>query len=182
MSNINNCQQNFYLIGFMGSGKSSVSAYLSQQLALAEIEMDQLIVQREGMSITELFTVKGEDYFRSCETSLLKELQEQQKIIVSCGGGVVLRRENTALMKKHGRIIYLTASPETIYARVKDSRERPLLNDHMNIPYITQLIEKRQEYYLQAADIVLDTDGKTVKQICDEFIWQSAAPKKDICS
>lgn len=162
--------ENIMLIGFMGCGKSTISAYLNKMLAMEVIEMDAFIVEREGMSINDIFEKHGEEYFRNCESNLLIELQAQNQLVVSCGGGVVLREENVAHMKKNGKIVLLQASPETIYARVKNSTDRPILNNNMNIEFISELMEKRKEKYLRAADIVIDTDNKTVREICEELI------------
>ena len=85
--------------------------------------MDALIVEREGMAISDIFAEKGETYFRDAETALLKDLTGKKGIIISCGGGAVMRDENAALMKQCGKIVLLTATPETIYERVKDSTD-----------------------------------------------------------
>lgn len=162
--------ENIMLIGFMGCGKSTISAYLNKMLAMEVVEMDALIVEKEGMSINDIFAKHGEEYFRNCESNLLIELQKQNQLVVSCGGGVVLREENVAHMKKNGKIVLLQASPETIYARVKNSTDRPILNNNMNVEFISELMEKRKEKYLKAADIVIDTDNKTVQEICEELI------------
>ena len=98
------------------------------------------------------------------------EMQGHKNVVISCGGGAALRKENVAEMKKNGRVVLLTASPETIYERVKDSTDRPVLNGNNNVGYITDLMEKRREKYEAAADVVIRTDGKTVLQICEELI------------
>ena len=118
---------NILLIGFMGAGKSTVSTYLSKILASPQVEMDEEIVKKEGMSINKIFEEYGETYFRNCETNLLIELQKKNNQIISCGGGVALRDENVAEMKKNGKVVLLTASPEVILERVKDNDDRPLL-------------------------------------------------------
>lgn len=161
---------NVMLVGFMGAGKSTVSGYLSEMLAMNRVEMDEIIAKKEGMSIPEIFEKNGEAYFRNCETNLLIQLQKQNQQVVSCGGGVVMRPENVEHMKKSGIIVLLTASPETIYDRVKDSDERPLLRGHMNIPYIKELMEARRPKYEAAADVVINTDGKDARTICEELI------------
>lgn len=158
------------LIGFMGAGKSTVSAYLSNLLQREEVDIDQLIVEKEGKSIPQIFEENGEAYFRDCESNILIELQERNKLIVSCGGGIVLREENVGHMKKNGRVVLLTAKPETILERVKDSTQRPILNNNMNTKFIGELMEKRKNKYLAAADLIVETDGKSVSQVCEELI------------
>lgn len=161
---------NIVLIGFMGSGKSTVSDYLSMMFAMDVIEMDQVIAEQQEMSIPDILETYGEEYFRNLETNLLVEMQSRQNVIISCGGGVAMRDENVAEMKKNGRVVLLTASPQTVYERVKDSGERPLLSGNKNVEYIAGLMEKRREKYEAAADTVIQTDGKTVLQICEELV------------
>ena len=135
---------NIFLIGFMGAGKSTIAGELKDKLEMDRVEMDQMIVEKQGMSISEIFDEYGEAYFRNLESNTLIELQKRKQTIVSCGGGVVMREENTDHMKKNGRVVLLTAKPETIYERVKDSDERPILNDHMNVEFISSLMDKRK--------------------------------------
>lgn len=163
---------NIVLIGFMGAGKSTISKYLSTMFAMEVIEMDQVIAQREGMSISDIFEVHGERYFRDAETDLLIEMQAKRNMVISCGGGTPMRECNVAEMKKNGRVVLLSAKPETIYERVKDSHDRPLIEDNKNVPFISELMEKRREKYTAAADIVIQTDGKNELQICEELIWR----------
>ena len=161
---------NIVLIGFMGAGKSTISDYLSTMFDMRLVEMDQEISEREQMSIPDIFATYGEEYFRNLETKLLKELQTGKNCVISCGGGVALRAENVVEMKKNGRVVLLTASPETIYERVKDSDDRPVLKGRKNVKGISELMEQRREKYEAAADIVINTDDKTVLQICEELI------------
>ncbi len=169
-------QGNIFLIGFMGAGKSTVAKELSRRLGCERIEMDQLIVEKKGMPISEIFSTYGEDYFRDIETQCLIDFHKKNNVVVSCGGGVVIREKNIKYMKESGCIVLLSATPETIYERVKDSDERPILNDHMNVEFIADLMEKRRNKYISAADIVIDTDKKNVDEICDEIIerWERA--------
>lgn len=161
---------NIFLIGFMGVGKSTVSDYLSKILASPQVEMDQVIVNKEQMSINKIFEEYGEEYFRNCETNLLIELQKKNNQIVSCGGGVAMREINVKEMKKNGRVVLLTASPETILERVKDSDERPLLRGRKNTEYISELMEIRRPKYRAAADVIVDTDHKSVEEIAEEIV------------
>lgn len=160
---------NIFLIGFMGCGKSAIADCLSSVFSMELIEMDQMIVKQEGMEISDIFKAHGEEYFRSLETGLLNSLQSKQNTVISCGGGVPLREENVTIMRKNGKIILLSASPETIYSRVKDSHSRPLLENNKTIPFISELMEKRREKYEAAADIAIQTDGKKIMEICEEI-------------
>lgn len=170
--------KNILLIGFMGAGKSTVSAKLSELLAMEIMEMDAYIQKKEGMSIKDIFATNGEEYFRNCESNTLIELRERKRMVVSCGGGVPLREKNVELMKTSGYVVWLTATPEAIYERVKDSTERPLLNGNMNVPFIQNLMESRREKYERAADIVIDTTGKEIEEICEELLQKLSALRK----
>jgi len=163
-------KRNLFLIGFMGSGKSSVSSALGNLLARKVLEMDACISQREGMSISEIFQVHGEAYFRQCETNLLLDCKVQEPLIVSCGGGVPMRQENVAAMKQSGTVILLTARPEVILERVKEDHSRPLLEGHKDVSYIASLMEARQPKYEAAADLTIDTSELTVEQVCSEIL------------
>ena len=161
---------NIFLIGFMGAGKSTISDYLKNVLAMDVVEIDQCIVERQGMSISDIFETYGEEYFRELETNLLIEMQSQSNVVVSCGGGVPMRERNVVEMKKNGRVVLLTAKPETILERVKDNHDRPLLENNKTVPFIADLMEKRRAKYEAAADIVIETDGKSELEICEEMI------------
>jgi len=162
--------KNIYLIGYMGTGKSTVAVHMVKQYGMEVLEMDQMIVEREGMSISDVFANHGEDYFRDVETKLLIEIQTQENKVVSCGGGVVLREQNVEVMKKGGYIVLLSAKPETILERVKDDNSRPLLQGNKTVEFISEMMEKRRSKYESAADIVVQTDGKQVADICNEIL------------
>ncbi len=161
---------NIVLIGFMGAGKTTISDYLSTMFDMKIVEMDQVIAEKEEMSIPDIFATYGEEYFRDLETKLLIEMQSQKNTVISCGGGAALREENVIEMKKNGRVVLLTASPETVHERVKDSDDRPVLGKNKSVERIAELMEKRREKYEAAADIVVQTDGKSILQICEELI------------
>ena len=161
---------NIYLIGFMGVGKSTISARLKDMLGKECLEMDEMIVEQQGMPISEIFDKFGEEHFRDIEGQLLVDIKNSKNAVVSCGGGAVLRDENAKVMKESGKIVLLTASPQTIYNRVKNSTDRPILNGNMNIEYIEGLMNKRKDRYFSVADIVIETDNKDVNEICEEII------------
>ena len=166
---------NIVLIGFMGAGKSTISEFLKNSFAMEVIEMDQIIAEREGMTISDIFEVYGEQYFRNLETNLLIEMQSRSNVVISCGGGVPMRERNVVEMKKNGRVVLLTAKPETILNRVKDNHDRPLLEGNKNVSFIGDLMEKRREKYQAAADIVIETDGKDKLEICEELVHRLRA-------
>lgn len=161
---------NIVLIGFMGTGKSTIAEFLKNTLNMEVVEMDQLIATREGMSISKIFEIHGEEYFRDLETNLLIEMQSKSNVVISCGGGTPMRERNVAEMKKNGNVVLLTAKPETILERVKDNHDRPLLENNKNVSYIEELLEKRRPKYEAAADFVIETDQKSAAEICEEII------------
>ena len=165
-------KRNLFLVGFMGAGKTSVSAALGRMLDLPVMEMDDEIARREGMTIPELFRQKGEAYFRQCETGLLRELAGRGPLVVSCGGGVPMRQENVAAMRACGTVVLLTARPEVILARVKDDHSRPLLEGHKDVPYIAGLMAQRRSAYEAAADVTVDTSDLTIEEVCRAVLRQ----------
>lgn len=160
---------NIFLIGFMGAGKSTVASYMQRHYSMPLIEMDEALVEREGMTIPEIFAQKGELYFRQAETDFLKEIQEKTNVIVSCGGGVAMRQENVEIMKKCGKIVLLSASPESILERVKNDENRPLLKGRKTVEGIQELMDARRPYYEAAADLVVRTDTQSLYAICREI-------------
>ena len=162
--------KNIALIGFMGAGKSTVAEALQKRYGMEIVEMDALIVKREKMPIPEIFAQKGEGYFREKETALLAELQEKENVVISCGGGVPMRKENVEIMRRNSHVVWLCAKPETILERVRHSHDRPLLEGRKNMEYITELMEARREKYEAAADLQVAVDQKSAETIADEII------------
>lgn len=167
--------KNIVLIGFMGAGKSSLASYLAEQFNMRTVETDQEIVQREGISIPEIFEQYGEEYFRDRESEVIRDLGFDSQTVISAGGGAVLRDENVENMKESGVIVLLTATPKAILDRVKSSTERPLLNGKMNEDYIAALMEKRRARYEDVADLIIDTTDKTIPEVCAEMILKLPA-------
>lgn len=172
-------KENIALIGFMGVGKTTISHELTKQLGMKEVDTDELIVEREGMPVTQIFAEKGEDYFRKKETEVLHQLEQQKGVVISCGGGISMRKENVESLRRGGRIVLLTAKPQTILDRIGDSRDRPILNGHMNVEYIGELMEKRRPYYETASDIVVSTDGKSKEKISEEIVSKLMAKEEE---
>ena len=161
-----------FFIGFMGAGKTSVSAALGRMLKLPVIEMDEQIARQEGITIPEIFAQKGESHFRQCETALLEGLATESACLVSCGGGVAMRQKNVDAMRRCGTVVLLTARPEVILERVKDSDERPLLQDRKNVADIAALMAQRRSAYETAADVTVDTSDLTIEEVCRAVLRQ----------
>ena len=160
---------NIFLIGFMGTGKTTIANGLNSKYGMQIIDMDAQIEKDENMTIPDIFASKGETFFRDLETNLIKNIQTMDNVVISCGGGAVLREENVQEMKKSGKIILLEATPETILERVKNSHNRPLLEGNKNVGYIRELMGKREEKYKVAADFVVCVDDRAVDDIVEEI-------------
>ncbi|MFW5976873.1 MAG: shikimate kinase [Bacillota bacterium] len=157
------------LVGFMGTGKSTVGSLLAEELNLPFLETDTLIEKELGQSIDQIFNQKGEVFFRKQETEILKKIIINKKdFVLSTGGGIVIKPENRNLLKANTSVILLKASPETIYNRVKNNTERPLLNIDNPLMKIKKLLKKRENYYNQFTPQI-DTDNKSPKQIVHQI-------------
>jgi shikimate kinase len=143
---------NVFLIGFMGSGKTTVGRCLARALGWDFFDTDEIIVRKLGMSINEIFAQKGEGYFRDVETEVVRCLGERDPgtCVVATGGGVVLREKNWAALSKNGLTIFLDVAAEEIYRRLKDKGDRPLLNVADPLQQIERMLRERRPYYLKA--------------------------------
>ena len=162
--------KNYILIGFMGAGKTTVGKLLAKEKGMDFVDTDERIVSEQNRDIPDIFTEDGEAHFRDLETGLLVEMQSHKNTVISCGGGAALREKNVVQMKKNGKVVLLTASPETVYERVKNSEGRPVLDGRKNVKGILELMEQRRDRYEAAADIVVNTDNKTVPQVGEELV------------
>jgi len=154
------------LTGFMGTGKSQVGRLLAQRWGLKFIETDALIEEQEGTPIAQIFATRGEPYFRDRETAVLRQVLGQEAIVLSTGGGTLLRPENVELLRAAGPIICLQASAETILERITGTDQRPLLNKPDPLAEIKRLLAAREPAY-QQADYHLDTDNLAPEQVAD---------------
>jgi shikimate kinase len=158
---------NIVLIGFMGSGKTTVGRELHHRLGYPLVDMDQMIEQRVGKSITTIFAEQGEAAFREMETAVLLELalSDRQQRIISTGGGVVGSEENREILKRMGYVVWLDAPVQVIAERTAKSRTRPLLLDENPEEKIRDLMAKRQPLYQETAHLKLDTAGLDSKEL-----------------
>ena len=138
---------NIYLVGFMGSGKSTLGILLSNTLNFNFIDTDKLIEKRNSMSISNMFKTKGELFFRDEEKKILKEIIKLNKTIISTGGGMPCFNNNIETLNKHGKTIYLDYDIETLYLRLKKDNNRPLLNNKSLKKNIQELLNTRREIY-----------------------------------
>lgn len=163
-------KEKIFLIGFMGSGKSAIGSDLAIKNNLKFIDIDEEIEKRTGQKIVNIFNDYGQDYFRKFEKKVLIEIIKNENIVVvATGGGIVLDEENRRLMKEAGKVIYLKASKETLYRRLKKSKFRPLLNVNNKKDEISRILDNRQNFYSLAADISIQVDNKSIKEIIEEI-------------
>jgi shikimate kinase len=151
-----------FLIGFMGSGKTTVGETIALKLGYSFIDMDRVIEEEAGMTISQIFDEKGEDEFRRMEHELILRLSEMQNIVVSTGGGVPCFYDNMDIINKCGISIYLKMTPEDLLNRLKGSRfERPLIRDLSTEEleeYISKKLEEREPFYLKSKHAIDGTE------------------------
>lgn len=158
------------LIGFMGSGKSTMGKLIANKINCSFVDTDHYIEKKEGRKISDIFADDGEDYFRNLETEVLKELLEsKERKVISLGGGTPLREENRALLKEAGYVIFLKITPDEAYDRLKDDTDRPLLQVINPKEKIAQLLTFRNPIYELAADYVLLEEKKTLDDVFYEL-------------
>ncbi len=168
-----------FIIGFMGSGKSTLGKKMSEKLGFGYIDTDEVIEKKLGMTIESLFVKKGESFFREMEKNVINNLYNNEKnhekpIVVSCGGGLILDKDNQEKMKKLGTIIFLDVPPEIIYHRVKDRTHRPLLNAGQDLEKrIYHILEERYEIYQEVSDLAVPIHHETVEESLS-LIYQKA--------
>ena len=161
--------KNIILTGFMGTGKTAVGRRLAMLLNMELIDVDTEIEKSQQMSINEIFRQFGEPGFREIETEMIQKLSERKDVIISTGGGAVLKQKNMDALRKQGVIICLMASPQTILKRTSHNSNRPLLKVEDPFEKIKELLNFRKPFY-EKADILIDTEDKTPLQIAEEII------------
>ena len=161
--------KNIVLIGFMGTGKSTVGKILAKKMNRALVDIDHRVEEKEKRKISEIFEKEGEDYFRRLEKETIRDVVSHSGQVITTGGGAVMDAENLAALKSGGFLVALTASAETIYQRVKDTRHRPLLKSGDLLAQIRQLLEARRPAY-DKADLHFASDGKTGAQVADQIL------------
>ncbi|MCE9616188.1 MAG: AAA family ATPase [Lentisphaerae bacterium] len=160
---------NIVLIGFMGTGKSSVGRCLAQRLGLQLVDMDTLIESRQQKPISRIFEEDGEPHFRVLERALAQELAGQSGLVISTGGGIVLNPDNVSDFARSGLVVCLQASPEIILQRVGHETHRPLLATGDKLGRIRELLGKRQALY-DAVPHQVDTNALTPDQVADQIV------------
>ena len=162
---------NLALIGFMGTGKSSVGRSLATHLHFRFVDTDDLIESRAGRSIAEIFTQAGEQVFRGLEKQVVAELARAQRTVISAGGGLAANEENMASLKQHALVVCLWASPEAIWERVHTQTHRPLLQGPDPMSKIRELLAQREPFY-KRADVLVNTEMRSIKEVAQQVLHQ----------
>ena len=162
---------NIALIGFMGTGKTSVGRLVAEQLRFEYLDTDDVIQSATGRSITEIFEADGEAAFRALEEKVVKELADRKKTVIATGGGLPVNPKNLASLKKHSLVVCLWSSPEKIWERVRHQSHRPLLHDQNPQAKIRELLAAREPFYKQA-DVLLNTDLRSLREVAQQVVHQ----------
>jgi shikimate kinase len=160
--------KNVILTGFMGVGKTSVGTRLAHDLGYTFVDTDTLIEADQQKTITAIFAEKGEPYFREVEARIIGDVMQRQDLVVSTGGGAVIRESNREAFKNAGFVVCLTARPEVIFERIRHETHRPLLQIADPLAKIRELLESRAEFYAKA-DAVIDTSEKSIDDVIREI-------------
>ena len=162
---------NIALIGFMGTGKTSVGRLVAEQLHFDYLDTDEVIQSSTGRTITEIFSTDGEAAFRKMEQELVGELAARTKTVIATGGGLPMNPQNLVSLKTHALVVCLWASPEKIWERVRNQTHRPLLNAPNPKEKISELLAARAPFYRQA-DVLLNTELRAVREVTQQVIHQ----------
>ena len=163
---------NIYLVGMMGAGKTTVGRALARRLKLRFVDSDHEIEARCGVKIPVVFEIEGEAGFRAREVQAIAELTALQGIVLATGGGVVLDEDNRRALAAHGTVVYLRATPEHLYERVRQDRNRPLLAGGDPLERLRELYRARDPLYREVADVVIDTGRQSVQALARALLEQ----------
>ena len=162
---------NIALIGFMGTGKTSVGRLVADQLHFDYLDTDELIQAQTGRSITDIFAKDGEPAFRALEQKVVEELASRKNTVIATGGGLPVNPKNLASLKSHALVVSLWSSPEKIWERVRHQSHRPLLQDKNPQAKIRELLTAREPFYKQA-DVLLNTELRSVREVAQQIVHQ----------
>ena len=154
----------------MGAGKSTVGRILARRLSKRFVDTDHEIEKRNGVTIPVIFEIEGEDGFRRREQELLADLAQEQGLVLSTGGGIVLKSENREVLRNHGFVVYLNARPELLADRTKHDRSRPLLNVEDPLTRLRELHAVRDPLYREVAHAVVETGRGAPQQVVQAIL------------
>lgn len=170
--------KNIYLIGMMGSGKTSTGKALSRLRQMLFVDLDLELERQQKRSIREIFEKEGESFFRKEESKILRTAGNALGAVISTGGGIILDSENQVWMKSHGIVVHLKTSLEWLWKRVKDKAHRPLLKSENPKGELEKILKHREAFYQGAHHVEVVTDGKTAEEVAFEI--DEALRKKDL--
>jgi shikimate kinase len=160
------------LIGLPGCGKSTVGRQLARRLQTPFFDSDHVIERRVGCTVREFFEREGEDQFRNIEAEVIDELTQQQRGILSTGGGVVLRAENRDNLKSRCKVVYLKSTPDELYRRLRHDMHRPLLQVEDPLKKLHELFSQRDPLYKEVAHFVIETGRPSVLTLVNMIMMQ----------
>jgi shikimate kinase len=166
---------NIFLIGPMGSGKSTIGRHLAELLKMDFVDADHEVERRTGASIPLIFEIEGEDGFRRRETAVIDELTRKENVVLATGGGAVIAEANRRALHSRGTVVYLQAPLDTLFERTRKDRNRPLLHTEDPRTRLEALLREREPLYRQEADIIVDTDHRTPTSVAREIITKLKA-------
>lgn len=161
-----------YLVGLPGSGKSTVGRHLAKRLGVPFLDSDHVIEERLGCSIREFFEREGENRFRDLESEVLEELTRRPGVVLSTGGGSVLRQANRECLHQRGQVVYLRSHPEEIFRRLRHDRVRPLLQVADPLQRLRDLFAVRDPLYRETAHFVIETGRPSVATLVNMIAMQ----------
>lgn len=161
---------NIYLIGYRGTGKTTLGMVLAALLSKPYLDTDELIVEREGFTVPEIFASFGETRFREIESEVLSDISRLDGLVVSTGGGIVLSEENRKRLTQSGKCVWLTSSPETIISRIAGDANRPALTASPPREEVLSMLAAREPIYRELAFLTVDTSVKGVKECAKELM------------
>ena len=164
--------KNIILVGYMGCGKTTVGESIAEATRYTFADTDEMIVAQQGRSISDIFAQDGEPAFRDMETALLVKMltEKNDTCVISTGGGMPVQKENRNLLRQLGTAVYLRAKPETVYERIKGDTTRPLLQCENPMERIREMIKSRNPAYEEAAELVIDVDDLTQREVAEQII------------
>ncbi len=164
--------QNIFLIGPLGSGKTTIGRQIAARLDMQFYDSDKEVENRTGVDIALIFEIEGEDGFRKRESKILDELTALNGILLATGGGAILSEDNRDRLKSRGKVIYLKSSLENLLERTSRDKRRPLLNTDDRKTTMLKMLETRGPLYEDSADIIVQTDNNAIKQIVTNICKQ----------
>lgn len=164
-----------FLVGPMGAGKTTIGHKLAEKLGKTFLDSDREIENKTGANIPLIFELEGESGFRKRESETIAELTQRPNIVLATGGGAVLQENNRRMLRKNGYVIYLRAPLEQLIARTSKDKNRPLLQTANPEKVLADILEKREPYYKEVADLVFETNKKSIREIIERIIASISA-------